>query len=77
MMSPKEEQSGGTPDWLWWVSSTPKTDAAQFAMSHESYDLNLGSEILILAGDTRSRSWLNIGGTYGNREGWENFQYIK
>jgi hypothetical protein len=37
----------------------------QFAMSHGSYDLNLGSEILILAGDIRSRSWPNMGGTYG------------
>jgi hypothetical protein len=37
----------------------------QFAMSHGSYDLNLGSEILILCGDIRSRSWPNIGGTYG------------
>ena len=37
----------------------------QFAMSHGSYDLNLGSEILILVGDIRSRSWPNIGGTYG------------
>jgi hypothetical protein len=34
-------------------------------MSHGSYDSNLGSEILILAGDIRSRSWPNIGGTYG------------
>jgi hypothetical protein len=33
-------------------------------MSHGSYDSNLGSEILILAGDIRSRSWPNIGGTY-------------
>jgi hypothetical protein len=37
----------------------------QFAMSHGSYDLNLGSEILILGGDISSRSWPNIGGTYG------------
>ena len=36
----------------------------QFAMSHGSYDLNLGSEILILGGDIRSRSWLNIGDLY-------------
>ena len=42
-----------------------KTVAGQFAMSHGSYDLNLGSEILILGGDIRSRSWPNIGGTYG------------
>jgi hypothetical protein len=35
-------------------------------MSHGSYDLNLGSEILILGRDIRSRSWPNIGGTYGN-----------
>jgi hypothetical protein len=34
-------------------------------MSHGSYDLNLGSEILILGGDIRLRSWPNIGGTYG------------
>ena len=39
----------------------------QFAMSHGSYDSNLGSEIiiLILAGDIRSRSWPKIDGTYG------------
>jgi hypothetical protein len=37
----------------------------QFAMSHGSYNFNLGSEILILVGDIRSRSWPNIGGTYG------------
>ena len=42
-----------------------KTDAGQFAMSHGSYDSNLGSEILILGGDIRSRSWLNIGDSYG------------
>ena len=36
-----------------------------FGMSHGSYNLNLGSEILILARDIRSRSWPNIGGTYG------------
>ena len=41
------------------------THSRQFAMSHGSYDLNLGSEILILVGDIRSRSWPNIGGTYG------------
>ena len=40
--------------------------AGQFAMSHGSYNLNLGSEILILGGDIRLRSWPNIGGTYGN-----------
>ena len=34
-------------------------------MSHGSYNLNLGLEILILAGDIRSRSWLNIGDSYG------------
>ena len=34
-------------------------------MSHGSYGSNLASEILILAGDIRSRSWPNIGGTYG------------
>ena len=28
------------------------------------YDLNLGSEILILAGDIRSRNWPNISGSY-------------
>ena len=39
--------------------------SSQFAMSHGSYDSNLGSEILILVGDIRSRSWPNIGGTYG------------
>jgi hypothetical protein len=27
----------------------------QFAVSHESYNFNLGSEILILVGDIRSR----------------------
>ena len=32
----------------------------QFAMSHGSYDSNLGSEILNLARDIRLRSWLNI-----------------
>jgi hypothetical protein len=37
----------------------------QFAMSHWSYNSNLGSEILILVGDIRSRSWPNIDGTYG------------
>ena len=42
-----------------------KTDAGQFAMSHGSYDLNLGSEILILGGDIMSRSWPNIGDSYG------------
>ena len=42
-----------------------KTDAGQFVMSHGSYDLNLGSEILILGGDIRSRSWPNIGDSYG------------
>ena len=30
-----------------------------------SYDSNLGSKILILAGDIRSRSWPTISGTYG------------
>jgi hypothetical protein len=40
-------------------------NAGQFAMSHGSYDLNLGSKILILAGDIRSRSWPNIGDSYG------------
>ena len=39
--------------------------SGQFAISHGSYDLNLGSEILILGGDIRSRSWLNIGDSYG------------
>ena len=34
-------------------------------MSHGSYDLNLGSEILILGGDIMSRSWPNIGDSYG------------
>jgi hypothetical protein len=38
---------------------------SQFAMSLGSYDSNLGLEILILVGDIRSRSWPNIGGTYG------------
>ena len=38
--------------------------AGQFAMSHGSYDSNLGSEILILGGDIRSRSWPNIGDSY-------------
>ena len=36
-----------------------------FGMSHGSYDLNLSSKRLILARDIRSRSWPNIGGTYG------------
>ena len=39
----------------------------QFAMSHGLFDLNLGSEILILGGDIRSRSWPNIGDSYGTR----------
>ena len=39
----------------------------QFAMSNGSYDSNLGSEILILAGDIRLRSWRNISWTYGNK----------
>ena len=30
-----------------------------------SHDSNLGSEILILAGDIRSRIWPNIGDSYG------------
>ena len=34
-------------------------------MSHGSYDLNLGSKRLILAGDIRSRSWPNISDSYG------------
>jgi hypothetical protein len=34
-------------------------------MSHGSYDLNLGSIRLILARDIRSRSWPNIGDSYG------------
>ena len=34
-------------------------------MSHGSYDLNLGSEILVLVGDIRSRICPNTGGTYG------------
>ena len=39
-----------------------KTVVGQFAMSH---DLNVGSEILILGRDIRSRSCLNIGDSYG------------
>ena len=39
--------------------------AGQFAMSYGSYDLNLGSEILILGVDIRSRSWPNIDGISG------------
>ena len=39
--------------------------AGQFLRSHGSYNQNLGSEIVILGGDIRSRSWPNIGGTYG------------
>ena len=35
--------------------------AGQFAMN-----LNLGSEILILGRDIRSRSWLNIGDSYNS-----------
>mgnify|MGYP001343082696 CR=1 FL=1 len=38
--------------------------AGQFAMSHGSYNLNLGSEIL--GGDIRSGTWFNIGDSYGN-----------
>jgi hypothetical protein len=34
-------------------------------MSHGLYNSNLGSQILILVGNIRSRSWLNIDGTYG------------
>ena len=37
----------------------------QFAMSHGSYDSNLGSKMLILAGDIRLISWLNIGDLKG------------
>ena len=36
----------------------------QFVMSHGSYDSNLGSETLILGGDIRSRTWLNISDSY-------------
>ena len=36
----------------------------QFAMSHGSYNSNLGPEILILVGDIRSRSWPHIGDSY-------------
>jgi hypothetical protein len=43
-----------------------KINAGQFAMSHGSYDLNLGSKRFILVGDIRSRSWPNIGDSYGN-----------
>ena len=35
-------------------------------MSHGSYDSNLSSQILILGGDIRSRSWPNMDGTYCN-----------
>ena len=35
-------------------------------MSHGSYDLNMGSEILIRS-RIRSRSWPNIDGTYGTQ----------
>ena len=35
------------------------TVAGQFAISHGSYDLNLGSEILILGRDIRSRIYQN------------------
>ena len=38
--------------------------AGQFAMSHGSYNLNLGSEIL--GGDIRLGTWFNIGDSYGN-----------
>ena len=34
-------------------------------MSHGSYDLNLGSKRSIVAEDIRSRSWPNIGDSYG------------
>ena len=36
-------------------------------MSHGSYDLNLDSEIFILARDIRLRSWTNIVGIYGKK----------
>ena len=36
-------------------------------MSPGSYNPNLGSEILILGGDIRSRSWPNIGDSYCNK----------
>ena len=36
-----------------------------FAMSHGSWELNLGPKKLVLARDMRSRSWLNIGDSYG------------
>ena len=39
-----------------------KIVAGQFVMSHGSYNLNLGSGILILGGDIRSRSWLKLFG---------------
>ena len=45
---------------------------------HGSYDLNLASEILILGGDIRSRSWLNIGDSYGmynNFALYSNYRY--
>ena len=38
--------------------------AGQFARSHGSYNPNLGSEILILGGDIRSRCWPNISDSY-------------
>jgi hypothetical protein len=45
-------------------------------MSHGSYDLDLGSEILILGRDIRSRSWPNIGDSYGNAETLRKFPHF-
>ena len=38
------------------------------AMSHGSYELNLGPKKLVLARDMRLRSWPNIDGTYGKKD---------
>ncbi len=48
--------------------------SGKFARSHGSYDLNLGSEILILGGDIGSQSWPNIDDSYGRR-GLSTFQF--
>ena len=40
----------------------------EFAMSHGSLDLSLGSEILILSRDIRSTSWPNIVDSYGRAD---------
>ena len=39
--------------------------SGQFSRSYGSYDLNLGSDILILGGDIGSRTCPNIDDSYG------------